>query len=255
MLLFHLWKHNIKNMFRDGKNAALLMSLMLIQNMMYFLVWVVFFSKVSNVGGWRLPEVASLFAIMATGFGLIHFLFGGVADINRMVREGELDSFLARPKSLLLQLTARHHRVDAIGDIVTGFVTLWLFATPNEGDVPFLLFFTFTSALVVFGVILTAQSLAFWGAGKGMSDNIFSAWIIVANNPQNGFSAFAKLFFLIGFPTLYIGFLPIEIMRSFRWDYFFLQSVGSVAVFLLGFVVFNRGLKSYTSSNQFSQVR
>ena len=50
-------------------------------NLVFFLIWVIFFDRFSTLGGWGRPDIALMFGIVAWPFGLAVFLAGGMRYI------------------------------------------------------------------------------------------------------------------------------------------------------------------------------
>ncbi|HTV22316.1 MAG TPA: ABC-2 family transporter protein, partial [Polyangiaceae bacterium] len=79
---------------------------MLINDVMFFSTWWIIMQRFGSVNGWRLADVMGLFGVAASGFGLCVIVFGGVLDLSRRVQDGDLDTYLTQPKSVLLQALA-----------------------------------------------------------------------------------------------------------------------------------------------------
>ena len=122
-------------------------------------------------------------------------------------------------------------------------------------DIPLFCILSISAGLVCVGVRLICHSLAFWGTSGDAGENSFMAFQIVAINPQEGFSTVTKLFLLTLFPAGYVGLVPVEIFRHFRWDYLALQLIGSFAIFFFSLWLFKRGVKRYESGNGFIMLR
>lgn len=57
------------------------------------------FTKVPQLGGWSLAEVAFLYGITGLAFHLADFAVGSVDELSRRVKDGTFDSLLLRPRS------------------------------------------------------------------------------------------------------------------------------------------------------------
>lgn len=248
-------KVNWATMITHAKSFYALMLLMLFQNLIYFGLWVIMFQRISSLRGWQLNDVAFLFASGAMGYGIFFTLFGNLQKLGQTIQNGELDIFLARPRSTLMLALMKNMAPSAMGDILTGLVMLAFFVTPPPSVWPLMIVLSLSSGLIFVSFRLISHSLVFWGLSGEAGENGFSAFLITATNPQKGFTPLLKLVLLTIFPAGYIGLLPVEIIREFHWDFLALQLIASVIITLLAVGIFHQGLKRYTSGNKFLSLR
>lgn len=229
--------------------------MMCLQNLIYFMMWVFVFDRVGTLRGWGLREVAFLYGAGALGYGILFTLFGGLNRIAYMIEDGDLDTYLARPRSTIWLTLLSRMRADSIGDILCGVVMLAIFVRPDAVDLPLLAILSLSAGLVYMAVRLICHCLSFWGFGGDAGEYGFMAFLISSTNPTNGFGMFAKIALFTIWPAGFISLLPVEILRDFRWDYLALQLAGSVAIFAFSLWLFERGLKRYRSGNKFLLLR
>jgi ABC-2 type transport system permease protein len=82
------------------------------------------FSQVDALGGYTLPEVAFLYGLAATSFGLADLLLGSMDRLGRRVRDGTLDTLLVRPVPVLAQVAADRFALRRVGRIAQGGLVL-----------------------------------------------------------------------------------------------------------------------------------
>lgn len=82
------------------------------------------FSQVDRLGGYSLPEVAFLYGLGGTAFGLADLAFGTMDRLGRRVRDGTFDTLLVRPVSVLAQVAADRFAVRRIGRVTQGLLVL-----------------------------------------------------------------------------------------------------------------------------------
>lgn len=82
------------------------------------------FSQVDRFGGYSLPEVAFLYGLGGTAFGLADLAFGTMDRLGRRVRDGTLDTLLVRPVPVLAQVAADRFAVRRIGRVTQGLLVL-----------------------------------------------------------------------------------------------------------------------------------
>ncbi|RST21811.1 transporter, partial [Streptomyces sp. WAC04770] len=89
-----------------------------------FVTIVLMFTHVDALGGYTLPEIALLYGVSATAFGLADLLLGSMERLGRRVRDGTLDTLLVRPVPVLAQVAADRFALRRIGRITQGLAVL-----------------------------------------------------------------------------------------------------------------------------------
>lgn len=248
-------KSNFHNMINNKKAFLVMISALTLNSLIYFGLWIILFSRISSLRGWGLNDIAFLFGSSAIGLGFVFFVLGGSNSLARTIQSGQLDIHLARPRSPLLLALLERMRADNLGDIVSGLIMITIFTSLTWTHIPLVIILSITSGLIFFAFRLFVHSLAFWGASDGSAENGFMAFLIAGTNPQKGLGPYMKIAFLTIFPAGYAGLLPVEIIRSFRWDYLVLQIGGSVTLACFAVWFFYTGLRRYTSGNNFLVMR
>ncbi|MER6494988.1 ABC transporter permease [Streptomyces griseorubiginosus] len=88
------------------------------------------FSQVDALGGWRLPEIAFLYGLSVTAFGIADLVLGSMDVLGSRIRDGSFDTLLVRPAPVLAQIGADHFAVRRLGRITQGAVVLvWALAS------------------------------------------------------------------------------------------------------------------------------
>src|SRR5688572_25235847 len=135
---------------------------MIMNNLLFFTTWWILLRRFEHIGGWKLEDVMCLFGISASGFGLAVIVAGGVLDLAQKVHDGELDTWLTQPKSVLLQALCSRTQTSGWGDLASGLGMLALSGRVGWSNLPLAAlgvacaFCTFIASGVV------AHSLAFW---------------------------------------------------------------------------------------------
>ncbi|WP_217214760.1 ABC transporter permease [Streptomyces sp. AC550_RSS872] len=89
-----------------------------------FVAILLMFSQVDSLGGWSLPEVAFLYGLSATAFGLADLTFGSMDVLGARMRDGSFDILLVRPAPVLAQVAADHFALRRLGRITQGVLVL-----------------------------------------------------------------------------------------------------------------------------------
>jgi ABC-2 type transport system permease protein len=92
------------------------------------------FTQVDRLGGWSMPEVALLYGLSTTAFGLADLVFGSMDVLGARIRDGSFDILLVRPAPVLAQLGADRFALRRLGRVVQGALVLGyaLAAVPVE---------------------------------------------------------------------------------------------------------------------------
>ncbi|MFB8038661.1 ABC transporter permease [Streptomyces sp. NPDC056004] len=82
------------------------------------------FSHVDRLGGYTLPEIALLYGVAGTAFGLADLLLGSMDRLGARVRDGTLDTLLVRPVPVLAQVAADQFALRRLGRVIQGVLVL-----------------------------------------------------------------------------------------------------------------------------------
>jgi len=89
-----------------------------------FLTIVLMFSQIDSLGGYSLPEIAFLYGLSSTAFGIADLVVGSMDRLGRRVRDGTLDTLLVRPAPVLAQVAADRFALRRLGRITQGLLVL-----------------------------------------------------------------------------------------------------------------------------------
>lgn len=233
------------------RGAFLLESaLMIANNLIFLLMWWIFFRQFKEISGWTMTDMIALNAIGMGGYGLMQICFGGVKQISRVILNGDLDPFMTQPKNLLIHLIGSKSLSKGWGHLMT---TVILVILGNLfSSIPLILIGMICSCLVFTAVGIIAHSLVFWfGSIEKVAKNYCDSLFLFALYPTNIYSGVLQLVMFTLIPAGIIGYMPVELLRSFSWFKLVTLLGSSVGFFCLAFVVFHFGLKKYESGNQF----
>jgi ABC-2 type transport system permease protein len=89
-----------------------------------FVAILLMFSQVDLLGGYRLPEIAFLYGLAGTSFGLADLAIGSAGRLGTRVRDGTLDTLLVRPAPVFAQVAADRFALRRVGRITQGVLVL-----------------------------------------------------------------------------------------------------------------------------------
>lgn len=224
---------------------------MLLNNLAFFTMWLIFFHRFEEVGGWRLEDVAVVFGVVAAGYGLTAVFAGGVPVLASAIVEGELDSLLVQPKSVLVQAAGSRSTASGWGDLATGVG----FLVVAGGDGPGLLVIPFAvlaSAVAFAGTGILFQSLAFWlGRIEALSRQLAEFTLTFGLYPRPLFGGALRVVLFTVLPAGFVSWLPVEAVRAPSVAGTGLALLGALALFAIASLAFGRGLGQYASGNRF----
>ncbi len=223
---------------------------MLINDIMWIVFWIAYFSRFPVVGGWGRDEVVTLWAVTAAGFGLATAVCGNLFRLASMITRGELDFYLALPKPVLAHALISRMNLPAPGDILFGMLAYGFLVRPTS--VQWLLFgvFVLTSAMIFVGFGVLTQSLSFWlGNAEGLAQQLVNALLGFSTYPTVIFNGAVKFALFTLIPAGFIAYVPVQLLREFRPALFIGLLAFAAGILALGWFVFRIGLQRYESGN------
>lgn len=237
-----------------SKRGAFLieMALMVVNNLIFFSIWWIFFQQYRDVAGWNLNDMFVLMAVGTGSYGLMQVIFGGVKNLSKIIINGDLDPFMTQPKNLLLHVLGSKSLSKGWGHLMTALILIALGGAATLYTLPLLLISVACGCLVFTSINIIAHSLPFWvGSVEGVSNKYCDALFLFALYPTNIYSGFLQVVMFTVIPAGVISYLPVELVRSFSWSQLFVLVASALSFFAAAFFFFYSGLKNYESGNKF----
>lgn len=129
-------------------------------------------AKVPNIAGYDRGHVILMFGLTELAFAIWHCFFINSLAIGAYVREGQMDRFLLRPMSPVLQIILDGFDEDGWGGLVVAIATVALAARLGAGPASVAQWcwagiFAVCGALIFFAISLTLSSLSLWTQTQG----------------------------------------------------------------------------------------
>jgi ABC-2 type transport system permease protein len=129
-------------------------------------IWALF-DRFGEIRGWTLPEVALFYGMISISWALCDAFARGFEVFGVLIKEGELDRLLLRPRSPVLQLLGHELTIRRIGRLAQGVLVLAyaLSSLDLPWSVPRVLLFcgAIAGAVCTFlGLLLLQATTAFW---------------------------------------------------------------------------------------------
>jgi ABC-2 type transport system permease protein len=235
----------------EYRAAFLLQALgMMLNDVVFFIFWVLYFARFPNVAGWGAGDVALLWAVAATSIGLSAALFGNCTRLATLVVQGQLDYYLSLPKDTLLHLLISRSGLAGWGDVFFGLLAYALFGRHDPLSLVLYAVLVASSTLIYVSFNVLAGCLGFWiGNAEAAAFQAQQATLNFSLYPGAMYHGWIRVLLFTVLPAGFISHLPVEIMRSF--DPWLMAGVLGFAAFSVAAasVVFRIGLRRYESGN------
>ena len=248
--LLAIWKANLLSAM-EYRGSFLSQAIgMMVNNFMYFVIWIIFFDRFQDVRGWGLSDMYLTFGVLASSFGLVSILFGNAFNLSEIISKGRLDYYLSFPRPVLLHAVASRMIASGAGDFSYGFLSYGLSGYFSwEGLLRFV-FATLLAAVVFAAFLILIQSLSFWlGVMSNLSALALNALLTFGIYPITLFDNYAKLILFTIIPAALMGAVPAEFIRAFTWQTLAELLVGAIVFLFVAIAVFRLGLKRYESGS------
>jgi ABC-2 type transport system permease protein len=170
------------------------------------------FARFGTLAGWTLHEVALIYGVADVGFALADGLGRGLDRFGDVLKAGEFDRMLVRPRSAILQLLGFDFRLLTFGRMAQGIVALaWAgqFVAWSPARAALLaLSFACTTSLFI-GLAVLQATTAFWTIESLEVWNAFTYGGNYASQyPFDIYTRWLRAFFTAILPLALTGYVP-----------------------------------------------
>lgn len=241
---------NVKSALALRGSFLLQAIFMLINNAVFFMVWILLFQRYPEIKGWHLKDLMTLQAVVLAAYSIVMFFFGGVRHIATGVINGDIDIYLTKPRSVLLQILTSHSNSSAVGDFATFVGMIILSQRLTLGTIPIWFVGILCGTIIYLAANILFQCLAFWlRDAEGVVRILFEYLISFATFPQTVYTGFLKVMMFTVLPAGFIGLLPVELLKEFHWLDLILLVLATAVFSVTAIITFRRGLRRYESGN------
>ena len=222
---------------------------MILNNASFLIQWIVLFSLKKNIGGYNIKQVILLWGIASLTYGLSHFFFKKAFDLSETINNGKLDVFLVQPKNVLIQAITTDVEPSAIGDMIYGYIMLFIYGISLKNFLLFTLF-GICGSLIITSVTIIFSSLSFWFQKSDLIvDTVNRLMVNIATYPDGIFKGLTKILLYTIIPVGIVNYIPVKVLTEFNIYLTLISILVTILLVLLSFLIFNKGLKRYSSSN------
>ncbi|MEC4814897.1 MAG: ABC-2 family transporter protein [Scytonema sp. PMC 1069.18] len=219
MNAFYLYKRYISVSFKSQMQYKVSFLLQVIGQLLgtaieFLGIWALF-SRFNSIGTWSLSEVALFYGMVNISFACADALGRGFDSFGKIIRNGDFDRLLLRPRSTVLQLLGTELTLKRIGRLSQGFVVMgWSLSTlhiPLTFKVLWLLSSSFLGCVALFvGIVIVQATLTFWTVETLEIMNILTyGGVETAQYPLSIYSKWFQRFFTFLIPLACVSYFPL----------------------------------------------
>lgn len=222
-------------------------------------VWALF-DRFGSLPGWSLAEVAVLYGMVNVTFSVADATARGFDLFGTMVKSGDFDRLLLRPRSTVLQLAGQELTLRRVGRFAQGLaVLLWGAHALDLAWTPAKLVLMGAAvaggASMFYGLVILQATMAFWTTETLEIVNAFTyGGVFMAQYPLTIYSAWFRRFFIFVIPLACVNYFPAQAILGrrdplgtpalFHW----LAPAVGVAFLLVCLQVWQIGVRHYRST-------
>jgi ABC-2 type transport system permease protein len=176
-------------------------------------IWALF-ARFGRIRGWTLEEVALFYGMISITFALADALARGFDQFGEIVKYGDFDRLLLRPRSTVLQLFGHELTLRRVGRFLQGAAVL-LFAIVSlnvdwSADRVALLVLTVACGVCTFiGLVILQATSAFWTTESLEVWNAFTyGGVSMSQYPAEIYRPWFRRFFTFVIPLACVNYFP-----------------------------------------------
>lgn len=228
---------------------------MFINNGFWLVVWVTIFNaNGKSLNGISFDTILYLWSVPVVGYGVAHFFFGGVRNINSYIISGAMDSYMLQPKHPLLNVLTSKCDFSAFGDLTYGIVLGIIVTKGNLLSFAFLILLGVFSSVFYISTHIILRSISVWlgdteKIAKSYSDSLLTQLSIY---PEQLFGGVLKFILYTVVPVGYMAYIPINLLVKFDIVQLGIVILAGTIYMTLAIFVFNKAMARYESGNTIS---
>jgi ABC-2 type transport system permease protein len=179
-----------------------------------FLAIIVLFDRFGSLTEWELGEVAFMYGIVNIAFSVSDAATRGFDVFGTMVKSGDFDRLLIRPRSTVLQLAGQELTLRRVGRFLQGLVILlWAANEMNLDwtalDVGLLIFAVMGGAALFAGLIIIQATISFWSTESlEVMNSLTYGGVFATSYPVTIYRSWFRDFFIYIVPLASVSYFP-----------------------------------------------
>ena len=260
-LFFKFMAISIKSQLQY-RGSFLMMSLghFIITGIEIFAVWSLF-QRFHTIAGWNFEEIAILYALANLSFALAEGLGRGFDMFGQLVKSGEFDRMLLRPRSTVLQVSSNECQLMRIGRFSQAMIVLFyasnkLMIYASWDKICILVISILGGACLFYGLFIIQATISFWTTETlELMNTVTYGGIEAGSYPIDIYHDwFRKLFIYIipvacvtYFPVLYITGKQDKILNAPIW-FSWIAPFSGIVFLLISIRLWHYGVSHYHST-------
>lgn len=179
-----------------------------------FAAILIIFSNVPQLGEWSVAEVALLYAMSGLAFALTDMVIGHLDDLPRLVRDGNFDLVLVRPRGSLYQVVTSDFQLRRLGRasqslLVLGYAISELDIDWSAGRVAVLAMAEISAMGIFAAVWVTVICIVFWTTEGRETANAFTyGGQFLSQYPITVYEEWLRRFLAYVVPMAFVAYFP-----------------------------------------------
>lgn len=215
------------------------------------------FARFGSLKGWSFLEVALCFSIIHMSFAISQCCARGFDNFSEMVRTGEFDRLLLRPRSTVLQVIGSQFEFTRIGRLLqsSGVLTwtlLNLLLDWNILKVLTLILMIISGVFIFTGIFILSATLCFWTVQGVEIANVFTdGGREMAQYPLNIYQKWVTRFFTFVIPFGCVNYLPLLFLLNKTeepYPLYMLTPLYGILFVIPCLYIWNFGVRHYRST-------
>lgn len=230
------------------------MTVMMVNDFVWVVFWVLFFDRVGTLGGWDRDGILMLQAVLTTAGGLSLGVFSNARRIGSMAVDGDLDAVLALPVMPLPFVLLRRIEPVNLGDLAFGIGLFAVAGHPTPARALVFLCVVLASATLLTGFLVLTGALAFFLGRRESGELGFHAMLLLGAYPVDLFAGTIRILLFTVVPAAFVSAVPARLVLDFEPGRA-VALVSAAAVFMLAAATtFTLGLRRYTSGSVWTRA-
>lgn len=226
---------------------------LLVTGIEFFGIWALF-SRFGSLAGWTLREVALLYGMIDVGFALADAVGRGFDKFDTLLKAGDFDRMLLRPRSVVLQLLGHELQLMRIGRFTQGLAILIWASVPlpwTPATAALLLVSILATSCLFLGLVVLQATSAFWTIEGLEVWNAFTyGGNYAAQYPMSIYRRWFQRFFTAVIPLALASYYPARAIlgRDELGPVHVLGPLAGFAFLALTFGAFRIGIRRHAST-------
>lgn len=219
------------------------------------------FIRFKMIDGWILAEIFLLYGLLHMGFAIVEAFARGLDMLSSLIRRGDFDRLLVRPRFILVQVMGSDFKLSNIGKFLQGLLPfiygLSVIKPFDLWQISLMFLALFNITLLYFALLLLQASLSFYTVEGLEVMNAFTyGGLQMGHYPLTIYEKWFARFFTYIVPIALSVYFPVLVILEKTGDVYYNSApllIGAgpliIGLFLLiAFKVFHKSIKHYTST-------